>query len=291
MSIASGQVSQRNKPDSRRVDERRVSRGDVTGRLAGKVAIVTGVGAGQGREIALLFARAGAVLIGCDIEATGLEQTRACAAVEGLDLDLALVDASNFAAVGDWVAGGAARHGGIDILFNNAASAHAAPFEDMTLEQWHDTLRLELDVVFAPAKAVWPHMIARGSGSIINTAAMAGLLGCEVLDGIGQAAHAAGKGGVLSFTRQLAAEGARHWIRVNAITPGPILTEAVAARLAGAPDYARVFDGAPLLARPGRPLDVAYAGLFLASDESSFITGANLTVDGGTSCKIGASFR
>lgn len=269
----------------------RVSRGPVAGRLQDKVALVTGVGAGQGREIALLFARAGATLVGCDVDAEGLAVTRELARAEDLTLDLARVDASDFTAVHGWVDAAAARHGGIDILFNNAAAAHAAPFANLTLEQWHDTLRLELDVVFGPAKAVWPHMIARGGGSIINTAAMAGLLGCEVLDGIGQAAHATGKGGVLAFTRQIAAEGACYWIRANAITPGPIWTDAVAVRLTHAPDYGRVFDGAPLMARPGRPLDIAYAGLFLASDEAQFVTGINLVVDGGTSCKIGASFR
>lgn len=273
------------------LEEKRFSRGDVARRLLGKRAVVTGVGGGQGREVALLFSRAGAIVIGCDINAEGLEVTRRLAEEQALTLDLAQLDASEFDDVHSWIDGAVKRHGGIDILYNNAASAHAAPFEALTLAQWRETLRLELDIVFAPTKAVWQHMIAGGGGSIINIAAMAGLLGCEVMGGIGQAAHAAGKGGVIAFTRQLAAEGAAHWIRANSITPGPILTAAVEARLKEAPEYKRVFDGAPLVKRSGRPADIAYAGLFLASGESQFITGANIVVDGGTSCKIGASFR
>jgi meso-butanediol dehydrogenase / (S,S)-butanediol dehydrogenase / diacetyl reductase len=272
-------------------DEKHLSRGNVAGRLSGKVAAITGVGDGQGREIALLFARAGATVVGCDIDHRGLDGTRALAGKSGLTLDLSEVDATHFTAVQSWIDAAAVRHGGIDVLYNNAASAHVAPFADLSFEQWRETLRLELDIVFAPTKAVWRHMIARGGGSIINVGAMAGMRGCEVVGGIGQAAHSAGKGGVIAFTRQLAAEGAPYWIRANSLSPGPVLTPAAQARLDSRPEFKRVFEGATLLARPGRPIDIAYAGLFLASDEAQFVTGVNLPVDGGTSCKLGASFR
>ena len=177
-----------------------------------------------------------------------------------------------------------ARHGGIDVLYNNGAGVHMVPFAEMTLQQWQETLHWELDVVFIPTKAAWPHLIARGGGSIINIASASGMRGSEFL---GAAAHAAGKSGVIGFTRQLALEGAPHWIRVNAISPGPIVTPATQGFYEGSAEFRHHFDGWPLLARTGRPLDVAYLGLFLASDESTFMTGVNIPVDGGWTCKGG----
>ena len=270
--------------------DNRVSRGPVENRLAGKVALISGVGGGQGREVALLFARAGAIVAGCDINADGLSGTEELARKAGVELDLAVVDVADETKVRSWVDGVAARHGGIDILYNNGAGAHFAPFAEMTIEQWHETLRLELDTIFVPSQAAWSHMIARGGGSIINIASISGMRGAEVIGSAGAAAHAAGKGGVIGFTRQLAAEGASHWIRVNSISPGPILTPASEALVDQSPDFRRMFDGMSLLARFGYPTDVAYMGLFLASDESAFVTGANLPVDGGVTAKVGASF-
>jgi meso-butanediol dehydrogenase / (S,S)-butanediol dehydrogenase / diacetyl reductase len=265
----------------------RVSRGPVENRLTGKVVLVTGVGSGQGREVSLLFARAGASVVGCDINPDGLSGTKELTKAAGVDIDLAVVDASDDTKVRSWVEGAAARYGGIDVLYNNGASAHFAPFAEMTLTQWHETLRLELDTVFIPSRAVWQHLITRGGGSIINIASIAGMLGVEVG---GATAHCAGKGGVIAFTRQLAAEGAAHWIRVNSISPGTILTPAVEEVIAISPDFRRVVDGMPLLPRRGYPADIAYTGLFLASDEASYITGANFPVDGGVTAKLGGSF-
>jgi meso-butanediol dehydrogenase/(S,S)-butanediol dehydrogenase/diacetyl reductase len=168
-----------------------LSCGPVAGRLAGKVVLVTGAAAGQGHEVALLFARAGAIVEASDINADGLSATRACAEREGLNVGTTAVDAADSAIVREWVDGIATRHGHIDVLYNNAAQTHFAPFGEMTLHQWHETLRLELDVVFIPSQAVWPHMLAQG-GSIINIASVAGMRGSAVLGG---AAHAAGKGG------------------------------------------------------------------------------------------------
>jgi NAD(P)-dependent dehydrogenase (short-subunit alcohol dehydrogenase family) len=160
-----------------------------------------------------------------------------------------------------------------------------APFAEMTFEQWRETIRLELDVIFAPTKAVWPHMIAQNGGSIINIASGAGMRAAE---GTGTAAHAAGKGGVIAVTRQLAIEGAPHWIRVNSISPGPIMTPNVRKIYETNPAFQRLFDSSTALSRHGFPIDIAYAGLFLASDESLFVTGINLPVDGGSTSKIGA---
>ncbi len=265
----------------------RNSTGNVAGRLENKIAVITGAAAGQGREVALLFARAGARVVGCDINAADLAATAELANREGLQLDLRIVDATDQIEVVTWIDEAATRYGGIDILYNNCASAQFAPFADMTLKQWQETLQRELDVVFIPSQAVWRHMIARGGGSIINIASVFGMRGCEPVAGMGLAAHAAGKGGVIGFTNQLAVEGAPHWIRANCISPGPILTETTRGEVEQHSDFRRLFEGIPLLNRAGFPPDVAYAGLYLASDESSFVTGVNLPVDGGVCCKVG----
>lgn len=269
----------------------RVSRGDVSHRLEGKVAIVTGVGGGQGREAVRLFAEAGATVIGSDVNAEGLDETGRLMREAGLAAELSVVDAADPDGVTAWVDAAAARHGGIDILYNNGSATHFASFEDMTIEKWRETLRLELDVVYVPTKAVWRHMIARGGGSIINIASMSGMIGSEVVGGMGQSAHAAGKGGVIALTRQLAVEGAPHWIRVNTISPGFITTPGTAALFKAAPQVARVASGTTPLPRIGWPADVIYTGLFLASDEAAFITGINIPVDGGITARAGVSSR
>lgn len=260
------------------------SRGPVSDRLKGKVAVVTGAGGGQGQAVALLFAQAGATVVASDLNPQGVEETSKLASEQNLDLHIEQVDAADEANVTQWIDNAASTHGGIDILYNNAAHTHIAPFGEMTLHQWRETLRLELDIVFIPTRAVWRHLIARGGGSIINIASISGMRATEFL---GMAAHAAGKGGVIGFTRQIALEGAPHWIRVNTISPGPIVTPVTEPILEQSEEYRDTFSGWPMLPRTGRPIDIAYAGLFLASDESLFVTGANLTVDGGWSGKGG----
>lgn len=262
----------------------RISIGPVKDRLAGKIVLVTGAGSGLGQAASLMFARAGATVVASDINEQGIEHTAVLARNEGLIIHPSTVDASDPDGVAGWINGAAARHGGIDVLYNNGAGVHMAPFPEMTLHQWKETLRLELDVVFVPTRSAWRHMVDRGGGSIINIASVSGMRGSEFL---GAAAHAAGKSGVIGFTRQLALEGAPYWIRVNSISPGPILTPPTQAFYDSNAEFRASFDGWPLLARTGRAIDIAYASLFLASDESAFLTGVNLPVDGGWSCKGG----
>ena len=262
----------------------RTSSGNCAGRLKDKVALITGGGSGQGQAVSLLFASAGATVLTCDLNETGLAETVSLGTELGVTIGTTIADVSSEDQMAHWVGRAAEDHGGIDILYNNAGGVHFAPFSEMSLFQWRETMRLELDVVFIPTKAVWPHLIARGGGSIINIASVSGMGACEV---VGASAHAAGKGGVIAFTRQTALEGAPHWIRVNSISPGPIITPANEGWLAENKTYREAFNGWPALARSGRPVDVAFAGLFLASDESMFITGVNLPVDGGTSSKFG----
>jgi meso-butanediol dehydrogenase / (S,S)-butanediol dehydrogenase / diacetyl reductase len=263
---------------------RNYSRGPVTGRLADKVVVVTGAGGGLGQDAAILFAQAGAKVVASDISAAGVEATQRVAQGRGLTIDMSPVDAADEAAVQNWVSDAVARHHKIDALYNNAAGTRFALFGEMSLQDWRETLRLELDIVFIPTRAVWPNMVAGGGGSIINIASVSGMRGTEA---IGAAAHATGKSGVIGFTRQVALEGAPYWIRCNSISPGPMVTPATQPILEVSAEFKRQFEGWPLLSRTGRPADISYAGLFLASDESAFITGTNLVVDGGWSKKGG----
>ena len=202
------------------MDENYVSSGPCGNRLKGKVALITGAGGGQGQVVSLLFAEAGATVFASDINPAALGETLELAKSRGLFIHVSTVDASSAAQVNDWVQSAHRQCGHIDVLYNNGAGVHMAPFEKMTHEQWRDTLRLELDVVFVPTQAVWPIMTQQRRGSIINIASCAGILAGE---GLGTAAHAAGKGGVIALTRQLSLEGAPNWIRVNCISPGPIM--------------------------------------------------------------------
>ena len=247
------------------------------GRLAGKIALVTGAGNGIGRGCALMFARQGATVIGCDIDSGMMAETLRLAETEGLTIDSVapsdLTDELQVQALIDHAAG---RHGGIDILVNAAATAVFAPIEELTLKDWNKTLNAELSSVFLVCKAAWPHLKVRG-GSIVNFAsvnAYAALAGSPAL------AHCAGKGGVLAMTRQLAMEGAPHGIRANTISPGLIVTGATAPVLEQPGFKDNVF-AKLMLKRLGQPKDIAWCAVFLASDESSWITAADFSVDGG----------
>jgi meso-butanediol dehydrogenase/(S,S)-butanediol dehydrogenase/diacetyl reductase len=260
------------------------SHGPVAGRLSGKVVLVTGAGAGQGRTAALLFARAGATVVGCGRRGGPLLELAALAEAEGLKLDQSVVDAANPEAARGWVDAAAEKYGGIDGIYNNAGFLHLAPVPDMTATEWRETLRGELDVVFFPTQAAWPHLVKRGGGSIVNVSSLSGMRGVE---DTGAIAHAAAKGGVIAMTRQFALEGAPHWIRCNTISPGPIMSPGTEEFLRTHEKGRRRLLGWPLLPRVGEGEDVAYAGLFLLSDESSWITGVNIPVDGGWSSKGG----
>jgi NAD(P)-dependent dehydrogenase (short-subunit alcohol dehydrogenase family) len=247
-------------------------------RLKGKRVLITGTTKGVGPVAQELFARHGAYVIGCGrtpgaaaanaakLQAEGLK-------AEGYDVDLADPDSAKA-----WVDTAAERMGGIDVLVNNASKPEFAMFGDMTYEQWRTSLDNELNNVFLVTKAAWPHLIAAGGGNVINVSSDNGILG---VGGTPQAAHAAAKAAVIGLAQQLAAEGAPHGIRVNALTPGAIDTPG----LAGAPKPMRdyLLYELHLNGHLLDPLDIAYGLLFLASDESRFVTAVNLPVDCGTS--------
>ena len=260
-----------------------ISRGNVEGRLAGKIVCITGMGGGQGLITARLFARAGATVVGCDWQEAGVENARKVAADEGLSIEASIIDAADSGQARVWIDAAAERHGGIDVLYNNAGALKAAPIASMTDEEWRDTLRNELDIAFYPARAVWPHMVRRGGGSIISIASLSAMRGLEYG---GYVAHCAAKGGVVAMTRQLAMEGAPHFIRANAISPGPVLAPGLDEH-AGMAELRRGVSGWTILPRLGTGEDIAYGGLYLASDESLWLTGHNLVIDGGMAVKAG----
>ena len=190
------------------------------------------------------------------------------------------VDLTDEVAVRDWIAGAVNRHGRIDVLYNNAGATRFDRIEDESYDDWQFTLRNELDVVFLATKHAWPHLKQHG-GSVILVGSTAGLTGSMTLM---RSAHTATKGGVVALTRQLAAEGAWHNIRVNCISPGMIMTPATQDDIFGDPDHPMygIRDHIPL-GRIGEPADIAPCAVFLASAESSYMTGANLVIDGGWS--------
>lgn len=247
-------------------------------RLKGKLAVVTGIGSGIGQEIALMFARHGARVVGCDIDAAKAQATLETARAEGLELEsLHPCDLTKPSDVERLVAYALELHGGLNVLVNAAAFAVFKPIEELEFSDWKRTLEGELDVVFLACKAAWSHLKANG-GSIINFAS-ANAFG--VLERSPALAHCAGKGGVLAMTRQLALEGAPHGIRANTISPGLVVTGATAPVIAD-PEIRELWLKKHMLGRFGKPEDVAWMAVFLASDESGWVTASDFAVDGGT---------
>lgn len=253
----------------------------MTDRLAGKVALVTGIGAGIGRECALLFAREGASVMGTDIDATRASATADVAKAEGLDFQsVHPIDLTKPLDAQRLVDATIQCHGRIDALINaGAINPQFAPVPDMSYEKiWVPTMAGEVDLVFLLCKAVWPHFVAGGGGSIVNFASVAAFRGTDFA---GMLAHSAGKGAVLAMTRQLATEGAVHRIRANTISPGLIATMATASQGLTEGDKGEQIAATIPLGRIGQPADVAYCALYLASNEAAWVTGTNIGVDGG----------
>lgn len=241
----------------------------VEGRLAGKVVLLTGAGRGQGGVAALLFAQAGAQVFGCDVDANGLQVTLSAARLAGLEIDVALVDVTDRAMVWAWMNEIVAATGGIDVLCNNAADVRPPATSDPTPEPWRDMLRRQFQAVAIPTRVVWRHLIAGGGGSIINIAPVFATRRVEA----DPEAYRACSGGIVALTHRLAAKGSRHRIRANSILPvrGEFSAPAPAAAAAAAAG----------LRRTAMPVDLVYTGLFLASDESAYVTGADIPVTPG----------
>jgi len=252
-------------------------RGD---RLVGKVALVTGSGAGIGRGIALMFAQQGATVVGCDIDAQAAQTTVELAAAQGLALDsLHPLDLTSPAEVQRVVERTVARHGGLDILVNAAAFGAFEWLEQMDYQsQWRKTLVGEVDLVFLACQAAWPHLRSRGGGAVINFASANARMALPLSPAL---AHCAGKGAVLAMSRQLAMEGAPHGIRVNTISPALVETAATRHPLDHIPGFEQQVLAKFMVKRLGQPEDIGWLAIFLASDESSWITAADFAADAG----------
>lgn len=246
----------------------------MSGRLDGKVAVITGTASGQGRVAAQLFAAEGATVHGADVDAAGAAETLA---LVGGSMTSTVVDLTDDAAVKQWIDG----LGHIDILYANAGATKFNSVQDTSFDEWQWVLRHELDIVFLPVHHAWPHL--REGASVVLVGSTAGITGSMTNTRL---AHTATKGGVVAMTKQLAAEGARRGIRANCVSPGMIRTPATEGDLLAADHPMRAIAQHIPLGRVGDPAEVVRAALFLASDEASYITGANLVVDGGWSAVL-----
>ncbi len=256
-------------------------------RLDGKIVLITGIGSGQGRAAAVLFAKEGAQVVGCDINEAGAKTTVDLVRKAGFDMmSMAPVDLSDEKQATAWVEEAVAKAGGIDVLYNNASTGRVGPLLTMTTETWHFTLRNELDLILFTTRTAWPHLVARGGGSVINTGSIIAERGTDMP----MSAHGAAKAGVHALTVHMALEGGPDGIRVNTISPGLIESGATAAHLVDPFDNMQKQVRTSPLGRVGRPEDVAPLALFLASDESAYITGTNIVVDGGQTLGVGMSF-
>jgi NAD(P)-dependent dehydrogenase (short-subunit alcohol dehydrogenase family) len=249
----------------------------VPGRLAGKVCIVTGTGGSIGRATALTFAREGALVVGCGLGVEAAEATVEIVQAVGGEIvsmqPCRLTEPADCATLVDLAVG---TFGRIDVLFNLAAASSFNWLEDITDDEWDRARRNEVDLFFYLTRAAWPHLKDSG-GVLVNMASLNASLSFKILPSL---AHTTAKAGIIGMTRQLAMEGREHGIRANSISPGLIETNATRAQL-NDPEWAREMLGKTLVGRLGKPEEVANVALFLASDESSYITGIDVVVDGG----------
>jgi NAD(P)-dependent dehydrogenase (short-subunit alcohol dehydrogenase family) len=247
-------------------------------RLENKVALITGGSGGIGRETALLFAKEGAKVVVTDVNDAAGQETADLINAAGGDAAFLHADVSKAADCEAMVAFTEEKYGKLSIVFNNAGIMHSDDDNAVTTEEaiWDLTMNINAKGVFLGCKYAIPALKRAGGGSIINTASFVAILGAATP----QVAYTASKGAVLALTRELAVIHARENIRVNALCPGPLRTELLMKFLNTEEKKQRRLVHIPM-GRFGEAKEMAYAALFLASDESSYVTGTDFLVDGG----------
>ncbi len=250
------------------------------GRLAGKVAFITGAGTGIGAATAARFAQEGAQVMICGRRAEPLQAVVAAISAEGGKASWVQADVTDEASLASALERTAHSFGRLDIMVNNAVNYTWGLLEQITMEQWHQCLRGSLDVAFIGTRLALPLLRKSGAGAIVNMGSVCGLLGSP-----GLAAYSAAKAGVINFSRTAALECATANIRVNVVIPGVVWSEGTDAAL-DTPEKAEGTARVIPLKRIGQAVEVANAILFLASDEASYITGQTLVVDGGKTCEL-----
>ncbi len=247
-------------------------------RLDGKVALITGAGNGMGQVASVLFAREGARIVVADFSEAGGAETVAAVEAVGGEAAFVKVDVANAEQVEAMVQFAMTRFGALDVLYNNAG---IFPVDDGGATEtpeptWDRVMEVNLKGVWLGCKYGIPAMLSSGGGSIVNVASFVALMGAATA----QIAYTASKGGVLAMTREIAVEYGRQNIRANSLCPGPIATPMLEELMSDPERKARRLVHIPM-GRLGQAEELAKAALFLASDESSFMTGAQLVVDGG----------
>lgn len=238
-------------------------------RFAGRTVVITGAGSGIGAEAARLFLEEGAVVVGADLEESGVPDgchARACDVSSAQDVERLIAFAID-------------ETGRLDVLCNNAGVASTADPASCSVDEWDHVFAVNTRGVFLGTKFALPHMLAAGGGAIVNTASAAGLVGLP-----DRAAYCASKGAVVSFTKQVAVQYAGTGVRCNCVCPGTIDSPWVARLLDGTDDPAAAREALVArqpMGRLGRPEEVAKAIVYLASDDADYVTGAAFVIDGG----------